>query len=66
MVRNTQRNGAPKANPSPHPLMRSAANVAGVVLLNPCFSSSTNVEYRDKGIELILDKKANIIEKAMD
>jgi len=40
--------------------------MTGVVLLNPCFSSNTKVQYTDKGKELILDKKASIMKNTMD
>jgi hypothetical protein len=33
----------------------SNTNVPNVVLLNPCFSSITNVEYRDQGRDMHVD-----------
>lgn len=43
MYRKAAKKGEPRTKASPHPLMRSMTNRLGVVLLNPCFSSSTNV-----------------------
>lgn len=48
------------ANASSQLLSKSMANNDGAVLLNPCFSSSTNVWYTESGV-LIADENTNRI-----
>lgn len=66
MYKNAARNGPPRAKPSAHPLRRSATKRAGVVLLNPCFSSKTKVWYIDSGRVGIDEQKNKIATKAID
>ena len=47
--KNAAKKGAPMANPIPQLFSRSVTNSEGVVLLKPCFSSNTKVEYIENG-----------------
>jgi hypothetical protein len=37
-----------------------------VCLLNPCFSSTTNVEYKEKGREVTVENQLNKMENTKD
>lgn len=49
MYKKAAKKGAPRAKAMSQLFTRSPTKRAGVVLLNPCFSSSTKVEYTDNG-----------------
>lgn len=63
--RNAERNGVPIAKATSHPFRRSVTNSIGVVLLNPCFSSSTNVLYRSTGSDGSEEAMKSTAEKIM-
>jgi hypothetical protein len=66
MYKNTARKGAPRTKASPQPFRRSVMKSAGVVLLNPCFSSKTNVPYACNGRVGIEERTNRMNTKAMD
>lgn len=66
IFKNAAKKGAPITKPSPHPFSMSAMNNPGVVLLNPCFSSSTKVLYTESGIAGTEEMKNSTAEKAID
>ena len=64
--KNAAKKGAPMANPIPQLFSRSVTNSEGVVLLKPCFSSNTKVEYIENGRVGIDDMKYTTQENATD
>lgn len=52
--------------PSAQLLIMSVMNRPGVVLLKPCFSSRTNVEYTESGRDGIVDTKTRTPTKTID
>lgn len=63
---NAERKGAPMASISSQLFKRSATNSFAVVLLKPCFSSSTNVWYKDKGMVGIVETRYKMPTKTFD
>lgn len=64
--RKPAKKGAPIAKPMAQPLIRSVKKSKGVVLLNPCFSSNTNVWYHETGSDGSDEMRNNTTTNATD
>src|SRR5258708_7292826 len=66
IYKKTARKGATRTKANPQPFKRSVMKSVGVVLLNPCFSSKTNVPYACSGKVGIEETTKRMNTNAMD